>query len=95
MAAATGPDLQGHGADRRKQSQDRGQGGRHAFGPVRGLGRRLRLVIGVTNGTHTREELTPHPHTHLIGSLRELAPLVLAHDSGAAQPSSPANLQEP
>ena len=50
------------------------------------------LVIGVTNGTHTREELASHPHTHLIGSLRELPPLVLAHDSGAtAQPTSSAN----
>ena len=54
------------------------------------------LVIGVTNGTHTREELAPHPHTHLIGSLRELPALVLAHDSGgASQQPSPANRQEP
>lgn len=35
------------------------------------------LVIGVTNGTHTREQLAPHPHTHLIGSLEELPALVL------------------
>jgi phosphonatase-like hydrolase len=35
------------------------------------------LVVGVTNGTHTREQLAPHPHTHLIASLRELPPLVL------------------
>jgi phosphonatase-like hydrolase len=53
------------------------------------------LVIGVTNGTHTRGELAPHPHTHLIGSLRELPPLVLAHDSAAAQPPSPAVRPEP
>lgn len=35
------------------------------------------LVIGVTNGTHTREQLLPHPHTHLIASLAELPALVL------------------
>jgi phosphonatase-like hydrolase len=35
------------------------------------------FVIGVTNGSHTREELQPHPHTHLIESLRELPVLVL------------------
>jgi phosphonatase-like hydrolase len=34
------------------------------------------LVIGVTNGTHTREQLAPHPHTHLIGSLAELPTLL-------------------
>ncbi|SPE62766.1 HAD-superfamily hydrolase, subfamily IA, variant 1 [Verrucomicrobia bacterium] len=36
------------------------------------------LVIGVTNGTHTREELAAHPHTHLIGDLRELPAIVLS-----------------
>lgn len=35
------------------------------------------LVIGVTNGSHTREQLAPHPHTHLIDNLRELPSLVL------------------
>ncbi len=35
------------------------------------------LVVGVTNGTHTREELAAHPHTHLISSLAELPALVL------------------
>jgi phosphonatase-like hydrolase len=35
------------------------------------------LIIGVTNGTHTRDQLAPHPHTHLIGSLKELPALVL------------------
>ena len=35
------------------------------------------LVVGVTEGTHTRGELEPHPHTHLIGSIVEL-PAVLA-----------------
>lgn len=33
-------------------------------------------VIGVTNGTHTREQLLPHAPTHLIRSLAEL-PAVL------------------
>ena len=34
------------------------------------------LVIGVTNGTHTREQLAAHLHTHLIPSLAELPALV-------------------
>lgn len=37
------------------------------------------LVIGVTNGTHTREQLAAHPHTHLVASLRELPALILKH----------------
>jgi phosphonatase-like hydrolase len=36
------------------------------------------LVIGVTNGTHTQEQLKAHPHTHLIASLAALPPLVEA-----------------
>jgi phosphonatase-like hydrolase len=35
------------------------------------------LVIGVTNGSHTRAELLPHPHTHLIPTLENLPELVL------------------
>jgi phosphonatase-like hydrolase len=34
------------------------------------------LVIGVTEGTHTREQLAPFPHTHLIGSVAELPALL-------------------
>ena len=30
------------------------------------------LIVGVTEGTHTRAQLEPHPHTHLIGSVRDL-----------------------
>jgi phosphoglycolate phosphatase-like HAD superfamily hydrolase len=30
------------------------------------------LVVGVTEGTHTRAQLEPDPHTHLIGSIIEL-----------------------
>ncbi|HLH52626.1 MAG TPA: HAD hydrolase-like protein [Verrucomicrobiae bacterium] len=37
-----------------------------------------RWVIGVTNGTHTREQLAGSPHTHLISSLAELPAIVLA-----------------
>lgn len=37
------------------------------------------LVIGVTNGSHTRAQLEPHPHTHLIDNLRELPELLLGH----------------
>lgn len=36
------------------------------------------LVIGVTNGSHSREQMLPHPHTHLIPSLETLPTLVLA-----------------
>lgn len=35
------------------------------------------FVIGVTNGSHTRQQLEPHPHTHLIDNLRELPELLL------------------
>jgi phosphonatase-like hydrolase len=35
------------------------------------------LVIGVTNGTHRRDQLAAYPHTHLIASLQELPALVL------------------
>jgi phosphonatase-like hydrolase len=35
------------------------------------------LIIGVTNGSHTREQLAPHPHTHLIDNLRDLPSLLI------------------
>jgi phosphonatase-like hydrolase len=41
------------------------------------------LVIGVTNGTHTREQLAGHAHTHLLASLHELPALVLGWPQGA------------
>jgi phosphonatase-like hydrolase len=56
---------------------------------LEGLAAGCGLVVGVTNGTHTREELARHPNTHLIGSLRELPPLVLAHDPVAAFHQTP------
>ena len=34
------------------------------------------LIVGVTEGTHTREQLQPHPHTRLIASVRELPALL-------------------
>jgi phosphonatase-like hydrolase len=43
------------------------------------------LVIGVTNGSHTREQLAPHPHTHLIDNLLELPSLLLGSLSGRKQ----------
>jgi phosphoglycolate phosphatase len=36
------------------------------------------LVVGVLSGAHSRAELSEAPHTHLITSVAELAPLVLA-----------------
>jgi phosphonatase-like hydrolase len=35
-----------------------------------------RLIIGVTNGTHTRAELEKYPHTHLIDSVSEVPQLI-------------------
>lgn len=37
-----------------------------------------RFVIGVTNGTHSAEQLRPYPHTHLVGSVIEVPDLLLA-----------------
>lgn len=34
------------------------------------------LNLGVTNGTHTADQLEPHPHDRLLGSLAELIPLI-------------------
>jgi phosphonatase-like hydrolase len=34
------------------------------------------LVVGVTSGSHTREELERHPHTHLIASVADLPTLL-------------------
>lgn len=38
------------------------------------------LVVGVTNGSHTADELRPHPHTHLLPDLSDLPRLVLNHN---------------
>ena len=35
------------------------------------------LVVGVTNGSHRKEELEGYPHTHLLGGLSELSELIL------------------
>jgi len=35
------------------------------------------VIVGVGCGTHTLEQLRPHPHTHLLDDLTELAGLVL------------------
>ena len=34
------------------------------------------MVVGVTGGSHTAEQLQPHPHTHLIGTVAELPALL-------------------
>ncbi|RYG33614.1 phosphonatase-like hydrolase [bacterium] len=34
------------------------------------------MVVGVTSGTHSRESLLNHPHTHLIPSIRGLPDLI-------------------
>jgi phosphonatase-like hydrolase len=35
------------------------------------------FVIGVTEGTHTREQLAVHPHTHLVQTVRDVPGLIL------------------
>ena len=42
------------------------------------------LIVGVTEGTHTREQLEPYPHTHLIGSVRELPGIVIPNSAVAS-----------
>ena len=42
------------------------------------------MVVGVTSGSHTADELRPHPHTALIDSIRDL-PAILDQ----ADPASP------
>lgn len=44
------------------------------------------LVVGVTSGSHTREELQEYPHTHFIERLPELLPLVLENASRRQAP---------
>jgi phosphonatase-like hydrolase len=58
-----------------------------------GTAARCGLVVGVTNGSHTREQLAAHPHTHLVAHLGELLPLVLPaarHESRRAATTSTA-----
>lgn len=42
-----------------------------------------RLVIGVTKGSHTRDQLAPHPHTHLIDTVADLPVLIFAETDAA------------
>jgi phosphonatase-like hydrolase len=44
-----------------------------------GAAARCGLVVGVTNGSHTVDELKRHPHTHLISHLGLLPKVVLGH----------------
>jgi phosphonatase-like hydrolase len=50
-----------------------------------GAGARCGLVVGVTNGSHTLDELKRHPHTHLISHLGLLPKVVLGHGMVSAQ----------
>jgi phosphoglycolate phosphatase-like HAD superfamily hydrolase len=34
------------------------------------------LIVGVTRGTHTREQLQVHPHTHIVGTVADFPVLV-------------------
>jgi len=44
-----------------------------------GAAARCGLIVGVTNGSHTIDELKAHPHTHLISHLGLLPKVVLGH----------------
>lgn len=44
-----------------------------------GAAARVALNLGVTNGTHTADQLAPHPHDELLPSLRALVPTLLDH----------------
>jgi phosphonatase-like hydrolase len=45
---------------------------------VEGSGAGCGLVVGVTSGSHTREELARYPHTHIIASVVDLPSLLSA-----------------
>jgi phosphonatase-like hydrolase len=36
------------------------------------------MIIGVTDGSHTRAELEPHPHTHLVATVADVPGIVLS-----------------
>lgn len=50
-----------------------------------GAAARCGLVVGVTNGSHTVDELKRHPHTHLISHLGLLPKVVLGHGMVSAR----------
>ncbi len=41
-----------------------------------GTNARCGMVVGVTEGSHTADELRPHPHSHLIPTVRDLPQLI-------------------
>jgi phosphonatase-like hydrolase len=45
------------------------------------------LVVGVTQGTHTRSQLESYPHTHLIDSVADLPNLLVTVDPAAISAS--------
>lgn len=45
--------------------------------------------IGITHGTHRREQLAAWPHTHLVDSLLEIPPLVLRQEGPSWAGSGP------
>src|SRR5262249_21782852 len=51
------------------------------------------LIVGVTSGSHTRDELAAHPHTHLIDRLSTL--LTLVQDVDAAYERAPGAVDVP
>jgi 2-aminoethylphosphonate-pyruvate transaminase len=51
------------------------------------------LVVGVTSGSHTEDELARHPHTHLIGSLVDLPGII--HDVNRTSERAPGDISGP
>jgi phosphonatase-like hydrolase len=44
------------------------------------------LVIGVTSGSSSREQLAASPHTHIVESVVEVPALILGNDAGDVAP---------
>jgi phosphoglycolate phosphatase-like HAD superfamily hydrolase len=39
------------------------------------------LIVGVTQGTHTRQQLEPYPHSFLINTIADLPALIEVEES--------------
>jgi phosphonatase-like hydrolase len=53
------------------------------------------MVIGVTSGSHTADELRRHPHTALVGSVREVVGVVLGRAGRSFDSHTPSPLPSP
>ena len=60
-----------------------------------GMAASCALVVGVTSGSHTAAELARHPHTHLVGDLTELLPVVDDVENAATSERRPGQADVP